>query len=79
LSLAFVTLFQNLFCRFLAGARHQELGLTKQQFFIEGLCTSMTQVIPVMALALYISCNVEVHLEAYQVCGFVQQKVKKKK
>jgi hypothetical protein len=59
-------------CHFLAGARNQELGFTKQQFFIDGLCTFMTQVIPVMAVAVYISYHVEVHLESYQVCGFMK-------
>ncbi|XP_033610701.1 multidrug resistance-associated protein 9 isoform X6 [Cryptotermes secundus] len=60
-----MTTRESLLLQQVTGARHKELGFTKQECFIDGFCTSMTQAIPVMALLLYLSFNVD--LEAFQV------------
>lgn len=60
-----MTTWESVPLQHVTGARRQELGFTKQEYFIDGFCTSMTQAMPVVALILYLSFNA--NLEACQV------------
>ncbi|XP_069684662.1 ATP-binding cassette sub-family C member 12-like isoform X2 [Periplaneta americana] len=62
-----MTTWENVLTRHLKDARNQELGFTSRQYLCDGFCLSTLQVIPAIALVLFLCSKADVHLEAYQL------------
>jgi hypothetical protein len=60
------------FFPFVAGTRHQEVGCTRWQYLCDGFCTFVIHIIPVVALVLFLSSNMNERPEASQVCDFLK-------
>jgi len=42
------------------------------QYLCDGICTSVTKIIPVVALVVFLYSKTDTCFEAYKVCGFIK-------